>query len=61
MIINLLGKPTKPSSFRIKNWFKLNDNAHGTYNINSQIKFKTTMLMSRLCNCSVAYIFVKRT
>ena len=30
-------------------------------NTNSQIKFKTTMLKSSLCNYSDAYIFVKGT
>ena len=29
------------------------------YNINSDIRFKTTMLKSTLCNYSDAYIFVK--
>ena len=31
------------------------------HNTNSQIKFKTTMLKSLLCNYSDAYIFVKGT
>ena len=29
------------------------------YNVNSDIKFKTTMLKSNLCNYSDAHIFVK--
>ena len=32
----------------------------GTYNVNSHIKFKTTMLKSSLCDYSDAYILVKR-
>ena len=31
----------------------------GTYNTNSKIKFKTTMLKSSLCGQSDAYMFVK--
>ena len=32
-----------------------------TYNFNSQIKFKTTMIKSSLCDYSDAYIVVKGT
>ena len=28
-----------------KNWVGINDESRGIYNVNSQIKFKTTMLM----------------
>ena len=34
--------------------------SRGTYTINSQIKFKTTLLKSRLCDYSDANILVKR-
>ena len=51
----------QPSKFRTKNWVEINDESRGTYNVNSQIKFKTTMLKSSLCDYSDAYIFVKRT
>ena len=37
------------------------DESRGTYNANSQIKFKTTMLKSSLCDYSDAYIIVKGT
>ena len=40
---------------------KINDNAHITYNINSQIKFKTTTAKSSLCDYSNAYLLVKGT
>ena len=33
----------------------------GTYNTNSQIEFKNSMLKSSLCNYSDAYILVKGT
>ena len=62
-IINLLddNKSNQPSKFRTKNWVEINDESRGTYNVNSQIKFKTTMLKSSLCNYSDAYILVKGT
>ena len=47
------------SKFRTKNWVEINDESRGTYNVNSQIKFKTTMLKSNLCDYSYAYILVK--
>ena len=38
---------------------KINVDSRGTYNTNSQIKFKTLMLKSSLRNYSDAYIVVK--
>ena len=49
----------QPSKFKTKNWVEINDESRGTYNVNSQIKFKTTMLKSSLCNYNDAYILVK--
>ena len=49
----------KPSKFRTKNWVEINDESRKTYNVTSQIKFKTTMLKSSLCDYSDAYILVK--
>ena len=49
----------QPSKFRTKNWLEINDESRGTYNVNSQIKFKTTMLKWSLCDYSDAYILVK--
>ena len=58
-IINLLENASnQPSKFRTKHWVEINNESRGAYNINSQIKFKTTMLKSRLCNYSDAYILV---
>ena len=51
----------QPSKFRTKTWVEINDESRGTYNVNSQIKFKTTMLKSSLCDYSDAYILVKGT
>ena len=49
----------QPSKFRTKNWVEINDESRGVYNVNSQVKFKTTMLKSSLCDYSDAYILVK--
>ena len=49
----------KPSKFRARNWVEINDEARGTYSHNKQIKFKTSMLRSSLCDYSDAYILVK--
>ena len=46
---------------RAKNWVEINDDACETYNKNSQIKFKTTMLQSTLLDCSDGYILAKGT
>ena len=37
-----------------------NGQSRGVYNVNSDIRFKTTMLKSSLCNHSHAYTLVKR-
>ena len=50
-IINLLeNTPNQPSKFRTKNWVEINGESCGTYNANSQIKFKTSNLRSSLCD-----------
>ena len=51
----------QPSKFRTKDWVEINVESRGAYNVNSQIKFKTTMLKSSLCDYSDAYILVKGT
>ena len=40
-------------------WVEISDESRGTYNTNTRIKSKTTMLKSSLCNYSDAYILVK--
>ena len=61
-IINLLeNSPNQPSKFRTKNWVEVNDGSRGTYNVNSQFKFKTSMLRSSLCDYGDAYILVSAT
>ena len=59
-LANLLNdKSNQPSKFRTRNWVEINDEARGTYSPNKQIKFKTSMLRSSLCDYSDAYILVK--
>ena len=49
----------KTSKFRTKNWVEINDESRGTYNDDKQIRFKTTMLKSTLCDYSDACLLVK--
>ena len=59
-IANLIDDASnQPSKFRTKNWVEINDESRGTYNVNSQIKFKTAMLKSGLCDHSDVYVLVK--
>ena len=60
-IANLLDDAlsNQPSKFKTKNWVEINDEPGGTYSVNSQIKFETTMLKSSLFDYSDAYIFVR--
>ena len=41
-----------------KKWVEINDDWRGTYYTNSQIKFKTSMLKSNLCDFNDEYIFM---
>ena len=61
-IENLIdGAPNQSSKFRRKNWVEINDESRETYNVNSQIKFRITMLISSSCDYSDAYVLVKGT
>ena len=61
-IISLLDNtPNQPTRFRTKNWVEINDDSWGTYNTNSQIKFKASILKSSLCGYSDVWILVNRT
>ena len=50
----------QPCKFRTRNWVEINYESRGTYTSND-IKFKTTMLRSNLCDYADAYILVKGT
>ena len=57
--INLLDNtPDQPSKFRTKNWVGIIDDSREA-STNSQIKSKASMIKSRLCDYSDAYILVK--
>ena len=59
-IIKLLDNASDQSSkFRTKNWFETNYQSRGVYNTNSDIRFKTRMLKSSLCDYSDAYTLAK--
>ena len=60
-IANLLddASSNQPCKFKTNNWAEINAESRGTYNVNSQIKFKTTMLKSGLSDYSDAYVPVK--
>ena len=59
-LANLLDNTSnQPSKFRTKSWVEINDESRGTYSVNRQINFKTSMLRSSLCDYSDAYILVK--
>ena len=61
-IANLLDDALNQSSkFKTKNWVEINAESRGTYNVNSQMKFKTTVLKSSLYDYSDACIIVKGT
>ena len=54
-------KPNPPSKFKTKNWVEINDESRGIYNKDNQIRFKTSMLRSSLCDYSYVYILAKGT
>ena len=60
-IVNLLHSASiQPSKFRTRNWVEIYDESRGTYASND-IKFKTTLLRSNLCDYADAYILVNGT
>ena len=57
--INLLeNTPNQPRKSRTKCLVEVNYESPGAYTINSQIKCKTSMLRSSLCNYNNAYILL---
>ena len=60
-ISNLLESTSENlSKFRTRNWVEINDESRGNY-VNSDIRFKTTMLRSNLCDYADSCILVKGT
>ena len=61
-ITKLLGSTfDKVPRFITKKWIEVYDQSGKTYNTNKQIRFKTSILRSDLCDYSDAYILVKGT
>ena len=61
-MINLLDDTlNQPSKFRTKKWIEINYQSKGVYNTISEVRFKTTMLKSSLCDYGDACILVKGT
>ena len=54
-----LSASNKRSKFRASNLFEINTDIRGEYFPNKQIRFKTAMLRSSLCDYDDAYILVK--
>ena len=60
-IANLIDDTSnRPYKFRTRDWVKINDESRGAYNVNSQIKFKTTMLKNLVYVITVMHIFLLR-
>ena len=47
--------------FVTKKWIEVYDQSEGNYNVNKEIRIKTSMLRSDLCDYSNPYIVVKGT
>ena len=59
-IANLLGNVSiQQFKFRTRNWVEINDDTGGAYSSDKQIRFKTAIPRSSLCDYSHAYILVK--
>ena len=63
-IVNLLDRTSGDKDlprFVTKKWIEVYDQSEGNYNVNKEIRIKTSMLRSDLCDFSDAYIVVKGT
>ena len=63
-IVNFLDKTFDDKDlprFVTKKWIEVYDPSEGNYNVNKEIRIKTSMLRSDLCGFSDAYIVVKGT
>ena len=57
--ISKLLNDSSVSKFMTKKWIELNDLPSRQYSINKNIRFKTLMFGSALCDYSDAYVVVK--
>ena len=53
--------PNKSSKFKTNNWVEINDESREAYNKDNQIRFKTSMFRSSVCDYGKAYILAKET
>ena len=61
-IVNFIGTTSDNKdlpTFVTKKWIKVYDQSEGNYNVNKEIRIKTSMLRSDLCDFSDAYIVAK--
>ena len=62
-IVNFIGTTSDNKDlpkFVTKKWIEFYDQSEANYNVNKEIRIKTSMLRSDLCDFSDAYIVVKR-
>ena len=63
-IVNFLDRTSNDNAlprFVTKKWIEVYDQSEGNYNLNKEIRIKTSMLRSDLCDFNDAYILVKET
>ena len=61
-IVNFIDKTSDNKdlpTFVTKKWIEIYDQSEGNYNVNKEIRIKTSMLRSNLCDFRDAYIVVK--
>ena len=61
-IVNFIGTPSDNKdlpAFVTKKWIEVYDQSEGNYNVNKEIRIKTSILRSGLCDFSDTYIVVK--
>ena len=49
------------TKFVTKKWIEVYDQSEGNYNVNKEIRIKTSILRSDLCNYSDAYVILKES
>ena len=63
-VVNFLATTSDDNNlprFVTKKWIELYDQSEGNYNVNKEIRIKTSILRSDLCEYSDVYIVVKGT
>ena len=58
-IANLLDNIYQINHLNLEHWVEINNESKELYSSNSDIRFKTTILRSNLCDHADAYILVK--